>query len=134
MTCNGSLIGWHRIMWLNTDLWLVVSGVPVKKTDESQWWELFDQNTSRSVPDINSTNSSLNILPVIIKIIPIFDFIFFFTAWYVNENLTKIIEDWLSFAISKYPSQAIPIYSDKRIQHLPLLNSTLILLKFCKFK
>jgi len=25
---------------------------------------------------------------------------------YVNENLTKMTEDWLSFAISEYPLQA----------------------------
>lgn len=30
-------------------VWEPPVGVPVKKTDEAQWWELFDQNTSRSV-------------------------------------------------------------------------------------
>ena len=28
-------------------VWEVPVGVPVKKTDDNQWWELFDQNTSR---------------------------------------------------------------------------------------
>ena len=28
-------------------VWEPPVGVPVKKTDECQWWELFDQNTSR---------------------------------------------------------------------------------------
>ena len=28
-------------------VWEPPVGVPVKKTDEAQWWELFDQNTSR---------------------------------------------------------------------------------------
>ena len=28
-------------------VWEAPVGVPVKKTDECQWWELFDQNTSR---------------------------------------------------------------------------------------
>ena len=31
-------------------VWEPPVGVPVKKTDDNQWWELFDQNTSRSVP------------------------------------------------------------------------------------
>ena len=30
-------------------VWEPPVGVPVKKTDEAQWWELFDQNTSRWV-------------------------------------------------------------------------------------
>jgi hypothetical protein len=29
-------------------VWDPPVGVPVKKTDDNQWWELFDQNTSRS--------------------------------------------------------------------------------------
>lgn len=28
-------------------VWDPPPGVPVKKTDDNQWWELFDQNTSR---------------------------------------------------------------------------------------
>ena len=28
-------------------VWDPPPGVPVKKTDNNQWWELFDQNTSR---------------------------------------------------------------------------------------
>jgi hypothetical protein len=28
-------------------VWDPPVGVPVKKTDDHQWWELFDQNTSR---------------------------------------------------------------------------------------
>ena len=28
-------------------VWDPPVGVPVKKTDDKQWWELFDQNTSR---------------------------------------------------------------------------------------
>ena len=28
-------------------VWDPPVGVPVKKTDDSQWWELFDQNTAR---------------------------------------------------------------------------------------
>ncbi len=28
-------------------VWDPPVGVPVKKTDDNQWWELFDQNTSR---------------------------------------------------------------------------------------
>ena len=28
-------------------VWEPPVGVPVKKTHEAQWWELFDQNTSR---------------------------------------------------------------------------------------
>ena len=28
-------------------VWEPPVGVPVKKTDDNQWWELFDQNTAR---------------------------------------------------------------------------------------
>ena len=44
-----SLFQEHMFANLSTGecVWEPPVGVPVKKTDEAQWWELFDQNTSR---------------------------------------------------------------------------------------
>ena len=40
-------------------VWEPPVGVPVKKTDEAQWWELFDQNTARWVADIYSPGMNI---------------------------------------------------------------------------
>ena len=46
-----SLFQEHMFANLTTGecVWDPPVGVPVKKTDDNQWWELFDQNTSRWV-------------------------------------------------------------------------------------
>lgn len=43
--------GEHMFANLTTGecVWDAPSGVEVKKTNDNQWWELFDQNTARSV-------------------------------------------------------------------------------------
>lgn len=46
-------------------VWEPPVGVPVKKTDEAQWWELFDQNTSRWVRDSDIFSLYLDFLPAI---------------------------------------------------------------------
>ena len=47
--CDFSSFQEHMFANLSTGecVWEPPVGVPVKKTDEAQWWELFDQNTSR---------------------------------------------------------------------------------------
>ena len=46
---KGVVLQEHMFANLSTGecVWEPPVGVPVKKTDECQWWELFDQNTSR---------------------------------------------------------------------------------------